>query len=377
MPWDGRQGYRLTVEDGLCNDCGLCEQVCPGPSVDFRHLSDRFLTASTEDARLGRFLSCYVGHAQDEGIRWDAASGGIVTALLVAGLREGLFDAALVTRMRPESPLEPMPVLARTEAEIRAATGSKYCPVAANLRLRDILETDGRFAIVGLPCHIHGLRMAQAKVPKLRRRVAVCIALFCGLNMSPLGTRVALRRRRLAIEKVVELRYRGNGWPGDLQVRLRDGQTYSEGLYSYFSTPFSAYQMHRCTLCSDALGELADLSCGDAWLPEYTRSDHRGTSVVIVRDARAESLLARVGEATLKLAPMHPDRVAKSQRPALLSKKERLQAKASLARLAGKQTPVFEQELPSPGLRAYAGSAAQILVRGLHRRWHRIRGDTR
>jgi coenzyme F420 hydrogenase subunit beta len=276
--------------------------------------------------------------------------------------------------MRAESPLEPMPIVATTEEGIRAATGSKYCPVPANLRLREILDTDGRFALVGLPCHIHGLRLAQTRIPRLRDKVPVCIGLFCGLNMSPLGTRVALRRRGIRPEEVAELRYRGDGWPGGLMARLQDGRTYCEGLYSYFGDSFSAYEMARCTLCSDALGELADLSCGDAWLPEYTESDDRGTSIVLVRSGSGEGLLDAVGRTALDLAPLSAAKAARSQGNAILWKKDWLQAKASLARLSGRQAPTYQQDLPDPRLVDYAGAGAQTVTRSLRRQWHRVRG---
>jgi coenzyme F420 hydrogenase subunit beta len=341
--------------------------------VDFVQLTDEFLDGDRYDRRLGRFLTCHVGHAHDAEIRWDAASGGIVTALLIAGLRKGLFDGALVTLMNPEAPLEPMPILATTEQEIKAAAGSKYCPVASNVRLREILDAEGRFAVVGLPCHIHGLRMAQTRIPKLRRKVAVCISLFCGLNMSPLGTRVALNKRQVPIDQVTELRYRGEGWPGALQVQLRDGQMYREHLYSYFGRSFSAYEMDRCTLCNDAFGELADISCGDAWLPEYTANDDRGTSVVIVRDTRGQDLLASLGPA-LELAPLDADRAAASQKSALTWKKDCLRAKVALARLTGKETPTYKQDLPAPTWKNYVASGGQIVTRFLNRQWHQIRG---
>jgi coenzyme F420 hydrogenase subunit beta len=251
--------------------------------------------------------------------------------------------------------------------------------VPANLRLRDILDADGRYAVAGLPCHIHGLRMAQARIPRLRERVAICISLFCGLNMRPIGTRVALGRRGLPADEVTDLRYRGDGWPGALQVRFRDGRAfreYREHLYSYFDSSFSAYEMPRCDLCSDAFGELADVSCGDAWLPEYTATDDRGTSVVIVRDTRGQDLLASLDQA-LDLAPLDAERAIASQENAITWKKERLRAKATLARLAGRQTPKYEQDLPAPGPEDYAAAAGQIVTRFLQRRWHHIRGFDR
>ena len=132
--------------------------------------------------------------------------------------------------------------------------------------------------------------------------------------------------------------------------------------------------MARCTLCSDALGELADLSCGDAWLPEYTESDDRGTSVVLVRSRPGEDLLAAVGQAALDLAPLSAAKVAQSQGNALLWKKDWLQAKASLARLSGRQAPTYEQDLPAPRPVDYGGASAQAMTRALRRQWHRVRG---
>jgi hypothetical protein len=56
--------------------------------------------------------------------------------------------------------------------------------------------------------------------------------------------------------------------------------------------------------------------------------------------------------------------------------KDRLRTKASLARLAGRQPPEFEHDLPAPRLREFARYIAQILRRSLHRRWHKCRGYT-
>jgi coenzyme F420 hydrogenase subunit beta len=131
--------------------------------------------------------------------------------------------------------------------------------------------------------------------------------------------------------------------------------------------------MHRCNLCSDALGELADIACGDAWLPEYVANDNRGTSVMIVRDTRGTEFLASVGS-VLDLAEVQAGTVIQSQQPAMRAKKAWLRAKLDLARLAGRQTPTYRQALPDPGLKDYGGVARQIAVRWLYRQWHRLRG---
>lgn len=374
MEWDGKSGYVLSVDEELCHDCGLCYEICPGHAVDFEQLSDCFLEEGTDNMRIGRYLSCHVGHATQETVRWNAASGGIVTALLVAALKKGEIDGAIVTRMNPESPLEPLSYLATTEEEIFASVGSKYCPVAANLRLREVLSSEGKYAVVGLPCHIQGLRKAQTRNRKLREKVAICISIFCGLNMSPTGTRVLLRRQGFSAENITQIKYRGAGWPGSLQVELRDGQMCTEPYLEYFDNNFMCYEMHRCNLCCDSFGELADISCGDAWLPEYKSNDDQGTSVVVVRSERGKNLLSSVGPGVLKLDPLSIDKAVQTQRLALVWKKDWLHAKAALCKLTGREVPTYELDLPPARLSGYLGWTRTNFSRYLHRLWHRLRG---
>jgi len=372
MEWDGKSGYVLSVDEELCHNCGLCYEICPGHAVDFKQLSDRFLGDGTENWRIGRYLSCYVGHAIQENVRRSAASGGIVTALLIAALRKGVIDGAIVTRMNPESPLEPQTFLATTEEQIFEAKGSKYCPVAANISLRDALASEGRYALVGLPCHIHGLRKAQIRNRKLREKVPICISIFCGLNMSPIGTRVMLRRYGIPEKDISQIRYRGAGWPGSLQVNLVDGQTRTEPYLEYFDNNFMSYEMHRCNLCTDSFGELADISCGDAWLPEYKGSDDQGTSVVLARSERGREFLSTLSPGVLALDPLSIEKAEQSQRLALVWKKDWMNAKATLSKLAGRDVPVYENELPPTRILDCLGWVRTNFIRYLHRAWHRL-----
>jgi coenzyme F420 hydrogenase subunit beta len=376
LQWDGKSGYVLSVDEGLCNACGLCYEICPGHEVDFEDLSSRFLGDGTDNWRIGRYISIYAGHTIQEKLRWEAASGGIVTALLIAALKKGVIDGAVVTRMKPESPLEPLTILATTEEQIFEARGSKYCPVAANLSLSEILSSEGRFAVVGLPCHIQGLRKAQAKNRRLREKVAISISIFCGLNMSPAGTRVMLHRYGISVEDISQIRYRGAGWPGGLQVELRDGRTHFEPYRGYFDDHFMCYEMHRCNLCTDSFGELADISCGDAWLPEFTSNDNQGSSVVVVRSQRGEELISSLGPGVLALNPLSIDRAEQSQRKALMWKKDWLHAKFALTRLTGKETPVYKHNQPLTRLSGYFRWIRTVFSRYLHRVWHRLKGLT-
>ena len=154
--------YLPQLDNERCNQCGICLDACPGHSVDFQQLNLDIFGKEPEDILLGNYLNCYVGHATDYEIRYNSASGGLVTALLIFALEEGLIDGALVTKMSEQNPLEPQPFIARTKEQIISAAKSKYCPVPANIALKEILKEDGKFAVVGLPCHVHGIRKAEA-----------------------------------------------------------------------------------------------------------------------------------------------------------------------------------------------------------------------
>jgi coenzyme F420 hydrogenase subunit beta len=239
--------------------------------------------------------------------------------------------------------------------------------------LRDVLSSEGKYAVVGLPCHIQGLRKAQIRNRKLRGKVAFSISIFCGLNMSPTGTRMLLQRRGVPTEKVTQIKYRGDGWPGGLQVETQDGRTCSEPYFDYFDDHFMCYEMHRCNLCSDSFGELADISCGDAWLPEYKSSDDQGTSVVIVRSARGRDLMSSIGSEVLELNPLSIDKAEQTQRLALIWKKEWLRAKLALCKLTGREVPTYEHDLPPARFTDYVGWTRTNSSRYLHRLWHRLR----
>ena len=127
--------YVPKIDEEKCNNCGICYTACPGNEVDFRHLNLEIFGKEPEDILIGNYLNCYIGHATDYDIRYNSASGGLVTQLLIFALEEGIIDGALVTGMKKDNPLEPEPFIARTREEIIEASKSKYCPVPANICL--------------------------------------------------------------------------------------------------------------------------------------------------------------------------------------------------------------------------------------------------
>jgi coenzyme F420 hydrogenase subunit beta len=346
--------YVPQLHEDKCNQCGLCFEVCPGHSVDFKQLNLEVFGKQPEDALLGNYLSCYVGHATDYDIRYNSASGGLVTALLIFALEQGMIDGALVTGMRKDKPLEPQPFIARTRDEIIEAAKSKYCPVPANIALKEILKAKERekFAVVGLPCHIHGIKKAESVNKKLKDRIVLHIGIFCGHAPTSLWTEFHLRRKGIKKEAVAKLNYRGEGWPGRMSISLKDGSNrfilYGDA-WGCFSNLF---YYGRCILCCDQAAELADISFGDAWLPEFT-GDRVGKSIVICRNRRGEEILQNAAShEKLELDRVSGDKAIRSQR-GFYRKKKIIAASLAFSRLRHRSIPFYNIDFPQPNVLTY------------------------
>ena len=216
LTWDLHVGYRLRVDEQTCTGCGRCHDACPGPGLDFSAGAwwrERNEGASCADF-LGPWRRLWFGWASDPEVRHAGASGGVATALMQDVLETGVVDAVVAVRMSASTPLEAEAVICRSAAQVASCRGSKYNVVAINTALGTILEEPGRYALVGLPCHIQGLRMAQRHSRRLRERVTLAIGVFCGLTNEPRATAVLARQAGLDPAEVSGVSYRGPGWPG-------------------------------------------------------------------------------------------------------------------------------------------------------------------
>ncbi len=298
---DDKGIYVPIISFNKCKKCGICLNVCPGHEVDFSSLNQEIYGCQPKNNLLGNYETSYVGHSLDEKIRFNSSSGGLVSSVLIYALEMGIIDGALVARMHECNPLEPEIFIAKTKEQILSATGSKYCPVPINSGLIKIMEEDGKFAVVGLPCHIHGIRKAEKQNILLREKIVLHIGIFCANSVNFLGTERFLRDHSIDPHLVRIFSYRGNGWPGRIGVSLQDGSeryiernsnnnSFFQNL-DYKSAFHYDYMPPRCLLCRDLTCELADISFGDAWLPEIIEKDRIGTSLVLARTTKGKNLL--------------------------------------------------------------------------------------
>jgi len=364
---DSKNGIYKPVVSEKCKECGLCVEACFGIGVDPKLSLDIF-NKDSEDTVLGTCLNCYVGYACDNEIRYSSASGGIVTALLLFALEEKIVDGVLVTKMDERRPLEPKPFIAKTKSEVISAARSKYCPVPADIAVKAIMEEEGHYAVVGLPCHIYGIRKAESIYPDLANKILFHIGIFCGGMPNFLATEYLLRRLKVKVEEVTRIEYRGEGWPGKMQIELEG--THDNKLLlpypEYWDAFGSLFRPYRCTLCADGFNKFADVSCGDAWLPEY-QSDKLGASLIITRNKIGEQLISSAYEkGRIQIKKIECARVKQAQKSMIKFKTHNLRARFQLLKTIGKPLPVYNNmnvEIPPPTLINYTHCALFYLLR--------------
>jgi coenzyme F420 hydrogenase subunit beta len=355
MRWELRHGWRVVVDDARCTDCGACLESCPGESFDFR--ADAPWRARNQGGPIQDFLGpwrgLWFGWATDPDVRHRGASGGVATAVLQAALTDGLpgedgervkVDAVIGARIDPANALAVRPVLAATAAEAAACRGSKYNAVAMNEALAQVRERPGRYVLVGLPCHIQGLRLAQRRSHVLRERVVFALGIFCGWTAQPRATEIAARQAGVDPADLATVTYRGPGWPGGMRLVRADGSERRRPYPDYFDRFMGACTPPRCRLCPDALAECADVSVGDAWLErfEHDPAFAEGVSDVIARTPLGERTLDELAAGgRLSLLPATPDGMVTSQSEAVRIKRHVLRGRLWLRRLAGRPVPDY------------------------------------
>ena len=373
LAWDAWRGYRIVVDVEACTDCGHCLTVCPGPGIDF---SPGAWWRGDDDETpapdfLGPWRGLWFGWAADPETRHAGASGGVATAILQGALERGLIDGALLVGSDPDNALATLPVLARTAGEVAACRGSKYNVAALNVLLHTVMGDSGRYALVGLPCHIHGLRLAQRHSRRLRERVVLALGIFCGLTGEPRATALAARRSGVDPAELVRVGYRGPGWPGVLRLETTSGAVCEVPYPDYYDPYVAACTPPRCRLCPDALAELADLSIGDAWLDRFTGSD--GVSDLIARTEAGERLVRDLAPEWLTMTEATPEEMVASQTEAYQVKRHFFRGRMWLRGLAGRPLPRYPGLRMAPSLREALAGGRDLVHEWLYRGLGRLR----
>jgi coenzyme F420 hydrogenase subunit beta len=348
MQWNDRGEYN-PVEIENCAACparcSLCYQVCPahGNTKNETEIGREWygdVQGIQHTDETGYYLSAYVGYSKKH--RATGASGGMATWMLELLLSSKVVDAvaAVGRTANPDKLFEFK--LCRNVDEVRACSRSAYYPVEISRVIQHILKNDGRYAIIGLPCVCKAIRLAQDKIPKLKKRIKYVLGLTCGHQSSKFFAEYICALGGGNPHELKEIVFRTKDFSqpaSNLGISFRSGHGKNEvskqvlwwdGVGDAYNNAY--FQLPGCFYCDDVFAECADVVFMDAWLPEYAKQPE-GHSLVLVRNLLVDGYIKKAMSNDLSSMKLPIEKVIKSQQGVLDRKRRRKPVKTTISKM--------------------------------------------
>jgi coenzyme F420 hydrogenase subunit beta len=266
--------------------CDVCAQVCPRLGTREFDLRQQVIPmqAGVYEGVFGRYRRVVAARCKDPEILARCQDGGVVTAILCHGLRQGLFDGAVVSAADESMPAAPKPRVVTTVDEAIASASSWYTYCPNNLALADA-ERMGlkRVCFVGVPCQITPTRKIQHADPtfltngrkkqqhidrqtKFLKGFGENVAFTIGLLCTEVFTYQGLMVEKIEQEMGIPLTdVKKFNVKGKVMVYKKSGELVEMSLHKA-----QEYARPECHHCGDFTGELADISCGGVAAMDWT-----------------------------------------------------------------------------------------------------------
>jgi coenzyme F420-reducing hydrogenase beta subunit len=221
--------------------------------------SEQQFPEGLKDTNMGVYCNMFSAKS-----RFEGQDGGVVTALLVKGFEEHLFDAAIVV-YRGDG-YSAKAIVATNAEEAVAAGGTRYLRVNVTKKLRELTSTGKkRVAIVCTPCESKAARKIQQSL-KNESEITI-IGLFCfeDFNKTKLKEEMC-SRLGIDLDNVEKTQIRQGKF-----TAFTDGKEYSCKVNDLDCAAEKA-----CLYCDDFTSRFADVSVGSV-------GSKPGFSSVVVR----------------------------------------------------------------------------------------------
>lgn len=276
------------------------------------------------DSRLGYYLDTYVGHVLEGDFRKNASSGGFGTWIFKELFDRNEIDGVIhVKQSKSDKRLFDYAISTNLE-EIKEGAKTKYYPVEFSNVLQEVKDRGGSYAFIGLPAHVMELRLLMKQDSDLNDRIKFIVGLICGHQKTSkfadfLAWQCGVEPGKL---KDINFRYKIENQPAnqygieiysendegkDIVVRKQMkelfGVDWGQGFFKVKGSDFT----------DDVMNETADITLGDAWLPEYT-TDSSGNNVIIVRNVAIKTIIDEgINNNKIKVDKVSKDKIFASQ----------------------------------------------------------------
>lgn len=299
----------------FCTGCGLCQSLQKGqlqrnekgfyfPKAGdnewFQHVcpaAGNQMAYLDEQEIWGKYEAVYLGYSNDKLTRKHASSGGVLTEIATFLLESGKVDEIIHIGVDPEDQTKTKVYYSRSGAEVLKRCGSRYA-ISSPLAEIGQLDFSKKYAFIGKPCDVTALRNYMDIQPELKKSIKYLLSFFCMGLPSQQAQDKLLKTLQCTHSDCKSLTYRGNGWPGDTTAVDGQGRTHRMDYATAWGGILGRDVMPACKFCIDGIGEMSDISCGDAWYltkdakPDF--SEHDGRNVVFVRTPEGAELISEI-----------------------------------------------------------------------------------
>lgn len=273
-------------------DSSFCTKVCPAGGNALNNYQNGTIW--------GKFRFAYLGWSTDSFIRKASSSGGVLTSLCCYLLENKMVDAIIHTRKSKDDIRKTETVISRTKADILNCMGSRYTTSSPLLNLLDKIKEGEHYVFVGKPCDVSALRIYMEEVDtQLKEQIKYLFSFFCAGQPSIIANNNLVKALGGDnLQECLDLQYRGNGWPGYATLTKKNGSQKQMDYETSWMSILGRDVRKICRFCADGTGELADISCGDAWFlgtndrPDFT--ERPGRNVIFARSDEGGILLNEV-----------------------------------------------------------------------------------
>ena len=272
------------IDDAKCVNCGLCYSHCP--SYDSKGIQfDR----EQKDPYLGQILNIFVGKANNEKIFKNSQSGGLATAILTYLFDSHKIDAAIVCSVDYDINYSPKGIVVTNKEDLLKYQKSSYTQVDIVSAVKQLVSYQS-VAIVGIPCHIQGIKALKAFKKEYNDKLKYTIGLICDRSLCNTVTDVLYGNHFKEQKKKIIWRDKSNEYKNaELYIENAHKERIKLPTWERFvlKEPFTA---PRCRICYDKLNTHADITLGDPW--GMSDIDWRnGESIAITRTDVGDSII--------------------------------------------------------------------------------------
>ncbi|WP_168990002.1 Coenzyme F420 hydrogenase/dehydrogenase, beta subunit C-terminal domain [Pseudoalteromonas sp. MEBiC 03485] len=302
------------ISSGMCIGCGACNIYSKFNAMQYD--SDGFLipqdihTTNIADfcpgietkPLKGNFthnlwgnVECSLtGFSKSDEVRHKGSSGGVLTQLAIYLLETGKVSGVLHVGVSDSDGVTNKTYISNDAKSVLARAGSRYSPSSVLSSLKNLIDADGTYLVIGRPCDISAIRAMMEKDRRLADKVYMLASFFCAGTPSQNATQDLIAMFTLNPDEVSHISYRGKGWPGKTEIKTQDS-TYQLDYEESWGNVLNKKLHTRCKICADGVGQSADIVCADAWesdergYPLFNES--KGRSLILARSTFGKAVL--------------------------------------------------------------------------------------